>query len=122
MPRELRRPVDAPGETHSQALRKQQQLCRQVERRLGLVFAGEVADPLVQEAMLVSVRPDPFGGALIVTLALPEPLRARAPELLRRLEQLQPLLRAEVAAEIHRKHTPVLRFRVASALELTARE
>lgn len=100
----------------AQSRRKQEQLCRQVEERLGLVLAGEVADPLVSELYVVGVDAEPGGASLLVSLAFP-PGREDPPiaEALRRLEALRPLLREEIAAAIHRKRTPGLMFRIVRA-------
>src|SRR4051794_21903037 len=43
-----------------------QQLCRQVERTLGIVLGGEVADPVLQNLMIESVTPAPDAGRLLV--------------------------------------------------------
>lgn len=99
----------------AQSRRKQEQLCRQVEERLGLVLAGDVDDPLVQELYVVGVHPAPGSADLIVSVAFP-PGRRDPPmiEALRRLAALRPFLRGEIAAAIHRKRTPGLVFRFAA--------
>lgn len=101
------------GEGTAQTRRKQEQLCRQVEERLGLVLAGEIDDPLVQDLYVVGVHAEPGGANLIVSLAFP-PGRDDRPtvEALRRLEALRPFLRGEIASAIHRKRTPGLTFRI----------
>lgn len=105
---QLGHPPQAPAQ------RKVQQLCRQVEERLGLVFAGEVDDPALQDLYVVDVHPEPGSGRLVVRLtrapgsARKQPISALLP----RLDALRPFLRGEVAAAIHRKRTPDLVFQV----------
>lgn len=97
----------------AQTRRKQEQLCRQVEERIGLVLAGEVDDPLLQDVYVAGVATAPGSGDLIVSLAFPPGVAAPPiAEVLRRIEALRSFLRAEVAAAIHRKRTPGLLFRV----------
>lgn len=99
----------------SQVRRKQDQLCRQVEERLGLVFAGDIEDPLLQELYVAGVEPEPGGVNLVVRLALPRP-DISAVAVLQRLTALKTFLRAEIAAAIHRKKVPGLVFRVEHGL------
>jgi ribosome-binding factor A len=97
----------------AQVQRKVMQLCRQVEERLGLVLAGEVEDPTLQDLYVVDVTPEPGGGRLVVRFAR-APGTAETPlaVILPRLEALRPFLRGEIAAAIHRKRTPDLVFQV----------
>lgn len=93
--------------------RKVDQLCRQVEERIGLVLAGEIDDPALQDLYVVDVVPEPGGGRLIVRLARPSGLDdVPIAALLPRLDALRPYLRGEVAQAIHRKRTPDLVFQV----------
>jgi ribosome-binding factor A len=100
----------------AQARRKLEQLSRQIEERLALVLAGEVADPHVAALTLLGVEPEPGSANMVVVLALPA---GAGPEealvVTRRLELLRSFLRAEVAGAIHRKRTPNLVFRVVPA-------
>lgn len=107
----------------AQARRKQEQLCRQVEERIGLVLAGEIDDPLLQDVYVARVLSAPGSADLIVCLAFPpghkdQPVAA----ILRRIEGLRPLLREEIAAAIHRKRTPGLMFRFVDEDELAAED
>ncbi len=101
----------------AQARRKQDQLCRQVEERLGLVLAGELEDPLLQDLYVAGVEPEPGGVNLVVHLAVP-PHRAEVSPaaVLQRLAGLRAFLREEIAAAIHRKRAPGLLFRVERGL------
>ncbi len=99
----------------SQVRRKQDQLCRQIEERLGLVLAGDIDDPLLQEVYVAGVEPEPGGVNLVVRIALPRP-DISASEVLQRLNALRTYLRGEIAAAIHRKRTPGLLFRVEHGL------
>jgi ribosome-binding factor A len=104
----------------ARARRKVDQLCRQVEERIGLVLAGEVDDPALQDLYVVEVVPEPGSGRLIVRLASPPGLaQPDVAEVLPRLDALRPYLRGEVAEAIHRKRTPDLVFEV---LRLTPRQ
>lgn len=78
----------------SQVRRKQDQLCRQVEERLGLVFAGDIDDPLLQELYVAGVEPEPDGVNLVVRLALPRP-DISAVAVLQRLTALRTFLRGD---------------------------
>jgi ribosome-binding factor A len=115
-----------------------QQLCRQVERTLSIVLAGEVADPILQNLSIESVTPAPDAGRLLVRvyepgrgIPAPEPAstgadlnddehrRARAKatssshaDILERLARVRGLLRREVAAAITRKRAPELIFQL----------
>jgi hypothetical protein len=83
----------------AQVQRKVQQLCRQVEERLGLVLAGEVEDPALQDLYVVDVSPEPGSGRFIVRLAR-APGTAHHPilTLLARLDALRSFFRGEIAA------------------------
>lgn len=76
--------------------RKTRQFCRQVQRALNLILAG---DPFVDE-----VLPAPDCGRLLVYVVLSD--AAAFTELTART----PALRAEVASAIHRKRAPELCF------------
>ena len=52
--------------------RKALQLCRQVERTLGLVLSGELNDDRVRDLMILSVTPAPRGNHMLVTLQTAE--------------------------------------------------
>lgn len=95
------------------AQRKVQQLCRQVEERLGLVLAGEVEDPALQDLYIVDVTPEPGGGRMVVRMArAPGTADVSPADIVARLEALRPFLRTEIAAAIHRKRTPDLIFQI----------
>ena len=99
----------------SQVRRKLDQLCRQVEERLGLVLAGDIDDPLLQEVYVAGVEPEPGGVNLIVHIALPRPDLSPV-AVLQRLHALRAFFRTEIAAAIHRKRAPGLVFRVEHGL------
>ena len=97
--------------------RKLQQLCRQVQRALMYVLPGDMADPMLREVTVESVRPAPDATRLLVVLTSSRPV-SDIPEILRRLEQVCPRLRAEVASAITRKRAPELVFQIAPAPEV----
>jgi hypothetical protein len=115
---------------------KDLQLCRQVQDALSYALA-EISDPILDELSLVSVEPAPTAARLLVTLALPsgicEPKTESQGEnqtdaasiiahsahvvlmhttALARLREISAMLRQEVTAEINRKRSPELVFRI----------
>jgi ribosome-binding factor A len=92
--------------------RKALQLCREVERTLSAVLAGECGDDLLRDLVVLSVVPAPNAGRLLVTLALPASAGVTVEEALRRLLRAAGRLRNEVAAAVHRRKAPELVFRV----------
>ena len=95
--------------------RKARQLCRQVADVLSYVLAGESADEVLQNLLVLSVDPAPSTSRLLVTVqpdAAAETVGVA--EVLARLYRAAGWLRREVAASIHRKRTPELAFRVAA--------
>lgn len=100
--------------------RKTLQLCRQVERTLALVLAGECDDDDVRAASLGDVTPAPDASRMLVTVIAPTHIDPG--RLLARLQALSPFLRSRIASAIHRKHAPTLAFVVAGASEDVAHD
>jgi ribosome-binding factor A len=101
------KPWDAPR----QAGRKARQLCGQVKDALHLVLAG-CGDAVLRAVVVVAVEPAPHTGRLRVVCELPPDGgvdRAVAEGHLRRAAGM---LRAEVAAVVHRRYAPELTFDV----------
>jgi ribosome-binding factor A len=92
--------------------RKTLQLCREVERTLGAVLAGECGDDLLRELSVLSVAPAPNAGRLLVSIALPASAGASVEEVLRRLLRVAGHLRSEIGAAVSRRKTPELAFRI----------
>jgi ribosome-binding factor A len=92
--------------------RKTLQLCREAERTLSAVLAGECDDDLLRDLIVLSVVPAPNAGRLLVTLALPESAGVSVEEALQRLLGAAGHLRSEVAAAVSRRKTPELAFNV----------
>jgi ribosome-binding factor A len=92
--------------------RKALQLCREAERTLSAVLAGECDDDVLRELVVLSVAPAPNAGRLLVTVALPAAANVPAEEVLRRLLGVSGRLRSELAAAVSRRKTPELAFRV----------
>jgi len=94
---------------HPKPNHKVYQLCRQVERALSVEFAG---DPRLLDLVVARVEPAPDSGRLLVTvtpgLDAPAVDETEASSL---LASAGGHLRSAVAAAIHRKRTPELRFR-----------
>ena len=101
------------NQRHRQDDRKARQLCRQVAETLDMVLSGECRDELLQSLYVVSVEPAPNSSRMLVTLQADVPGeqfdRAAILEL---LDRQNGRLRAEVAAAITRKRTPMLVFHV----------
>ena len=93
--------------------RKALQLCRQVERTLGLVLGGELNDDRVRDLLVMSVVPAPHSNHLLVTLQAAETMTQ---EELIQLEQVliehKGQLRSAIAADINRRKTPEITLRV----------
>jgi ribosome-binding factor A len=92
--------------------RKTRQLCRQVERTLNYVLAGECDDDLLRDFGVISVEPAPDAKRLLVTVSPSLPVSYQLAEVLEHLQAATPMLRSLVAASIHRKRAPELTFRV----------
>lgn len=93
--------------------RKTQQLCRQVERRLSLVLAGELEDQRLEGISIIDVTPVQGAALLCVHVALPPgKTNAEAAEVHQRLLAASGWLRREIAAAISRKKTPQLTFSI----------
>ncbi len=90
--------------------RKTLQLCAQVRRALELALVGVCADPVLQDLMVLDVRPAPDASRLEVVLQLPPD--ADPADCQRRLDRARPLLVDEVAHSIHRRKVPDLAFRL----------
>ena len=89
---------------------KDRQVCRQVFEALSMALA-EIDDPLIDDLALLSVDPAPDAKRVLVTLSTTrKDLDVDAAY--QRILELAPELRAEVAAEVHRKHVPELTWRV----------
>ena len=97
--------------------RKTLQLCRQIERSLSLVLAGELNDDRVRDLLILSVVPAPHSSHVLVTLQAPEPLmQEELWKLDEILAQYKGQLREAIAADIHRRKTPDLTLRVVNPL------
>ena len=98
--------------------RKALQLCAEVMRTLNEVLACETGDDLLRDLLVVSVVPAPDAMHLMVTL-IPSSTASSVDRqrVLERLDQAAGLLRAEVAAAIHRRKTPELVFRISGSMQ-----
>lgn len=90
-------------------LRKTLQLCSQVKRALHCVIPCPGLP--FQEGLLVEdVAPDPDASRLRVTVSVPAEAIHSVDAMARSLADTVGFLRSEVAASIHRKRVPMLRF------------
>ena len=92
------------------SLRKDRQLCGQVQRALSSALGADFDDEVLQELWVVKVEPAPTVSRLMVWVAGPR--GADAELILARLSGVAKALRAEVAQAIHRKQVPVLSFAI----------
>jgi ribosome-binding factor A len=91
--------------------RKDAQLCAQVQRAIEDALACELDDERLAGLWVVRVEPAPDLSLLRVWLACAPDRGSPEPALvLARLAAAQGVLRAEVAAAIHRKRVPALTF------------
>ncbi len=101
------------GKLMTKVDRKALQLCRQIERTLGLVLGGELNDDRVRDLLVLSVVPAPNSNHLLVTLQAPEPLsQEELWGLDHVLAEHKGQLRAAMAADISRRKTPEITLRV----------
>jgi ribosome-binding factor A len=89
--------------------RKLKQICREVYRVLSQCD--------LEGATVIDVWPAPDGSRLAVKLALEPGADADADAVLARLEQRKGSFRAEIAAALQRKRTPLLAFHVVPDLD-----
>ncbi len=90
--------------------RKALQLCRQVERALGAIFACS-HDAQLQSVQVVSVEPAPHSGRLRVTVVGTSPADATDRHNLEAcLDRASGWIRTEVAFAVHRRKAPELYF------------
>jgi ribosome-binding factor A len=89
--------------------RKALQLCAQVRDCLTMCLA-ECADELVRDLQVESVVPAPDTRQLLVTVSSPQ--GADGQKVLTHITRAGAKLRLEMAAAIHRKRTPRLRFQL----------
>lgn len=101
------KPWDAPR----QAGRKARQLCGQVKDALHVVLAG-CGDAVLRAVVVVSVEPAPNTGRLRVVCELPPECGADRSAAEDHLRRAAGMLRAEVAAAVHRRYAPELTFDV----------
>ena len=91
--------------------RKDAQLCAQVQRAIDDALACELDDELLAGLWVVRVEPAPDVSLLRVWLARgPDRAPFDVDDVLARLAAAHGVLRAEVAAAIHRKRVPALTF------------
>lgn len=91
---------------------KTEQLCQQVAETLGLVFASEFPDDLLQSLQVISVTPAPHAGQLLVLVCGVPPKAYSPTAILQRLHQVEGHLRWLVTAAITRKRAPKLLFQI----------
>ena len=88
------------------------QLCKQVHLAIEGSLACDCTHPVLQDVLVTSVQPVAGGAAMLVTLTLPQATLPALDTAHQALVAEEGVLRAAVAAAIHRKRVPTLRFRV----------
>lgn len=103
---------------HQKQRRKDRQLCREVQRVLNLVFAGEVSDPLLQDLYIESVEGGEQGLPLYIYIQDTQAMDdERRNALLESLHKIQGYLRCAIAQSVNRKKVPALQFRLGSIVQ-----
>ncbi len=93
--------------------RKALQLCRQVEKTLGYVLAGELHDDRLRDLWVLSVMPAPHSSHLLATVQTCQPVSPDQPaQIEMALQGYKGVVRSAIAADIHRRKTPDISFRV----------
>jgi len=95
---------------------KDLQVCRQVFDALTYALA-ELDDPMIAELVLAAVTPAPSASRVQVTL-VPSRDGIDPEAALARLHVVAAELRAEVAAEVTRRHVPELVFRIGNPTDI----
>jgi ribosome-binding factor A len=93
-------------------VRKERQLCRQVQEALSYALPG-LTDHLLRDLWVIDVEPAPDAARLCAVVQAPRGVEVN--QVYARLERAAGLLRSEVAQAITRKRTPALTFRVIRA-------
>jgi ribosome-binding factor A len=96
---------------------KSQQLCRQVQKTLDLVFSGDTRDALLATLRIVSVTSADASTLLVSVVADLAPDLFDRAEIETRLANMSGRLRTEVANAIIRKRAPLLVFHVVGPQE-----
>lgn len=91
--------------------RRDQQLCRQAERILGLALV-ELDDPLLEEVALVGVYARGGGTLGVELLAPPGTDRDTLRDMRERIDAARGRLRSELARSINRRRVPDIVFQI----------
>jgi ribosome-binding factor A len=99
--------------------RKTYQVCKQAERTLNLVLAGESVEALLRELSVCAVEPNPDSSRLLVIV---EPISTTVSldkcDVLKALQRAEGRLRSAIATTINRKRVPQLTFQFLSPMEV----
>jgi len=102
--------------TRKQTHRKTYQVCKQAEKTLNLVMAGESVEPLLRELLVAAVEPAPDSSHLLVII---EPnstaISLNESDVLEALQRATGRLRAALATAINRKRAPLISFQFVAA-------
>ncbi|MCK5663347.1 MAG: hypothetical protein KAI17_07665 [Thiotrichaceae bacterium] len=94
--------------TKTSSHRKTYQVCKQAEKTLNLVLAGE---PALRELMVCAVKPNPDSTHLLVIVAANSNfVHLDENDVLKALKQAGGRLRSALATALNRKRTPLLSF------------
>ena len=100
--------------------RKSLQLCGEVAKTISYALAWETGDDLLSRLQVESVVPAPNSMHLLVTVSSTESgeLDTAAEQVMGRLQKAKGVLRALVAAAIHRRRAPDFTFHFAARKKL----
>ncbi len=97
--------------TRKKTHRKTYQVCKQAEKTLNLVLAGESTESVLRELIVCAVEPNPDSAHLLVIVEANSTVVLNENEVLEALQRAGGRLRTALATAINRKRTPQISFR-----------
>jgi len=94
---------------NTQRHRKTYQVCKQAEKTLNLVMAGDSVEPILRDLIVCAVEPNPDSSHLLVIVESSSVLLDEN-EVLSALLRAKGRLRAAIATAINRKRAPLISF------------
>jgi ribosome-binding factor A len=97
-----------PSHANKTGHRKTYQVCKQAEKTLNLVMAGDCVEPILRDLIVSAVEPYPDASHLLVLVESQVVLDEE--EVLAALLRAKGRLRAAIATAINRKRAPLISF------------